>query len=180
MATDVGKVFEDELQVVLKSLNKSHLLAWHRFPDTHSAGGNIIQCQPSDYLLGLPPGAHVPCKGCGRIEQRNVFFEAKASETHRSLQKAAIRPEQRGFIHMYAGMLRLPYLVCHYSTLTGNIQLWNGLAITDPRLNKDKHLLAEFSAGTGRKLNKERCALAFVEFFSLPDKLKTVKLYNQF
>lgn len=180
MAVDVGKVFEDELQKVLKDLKESHLLAWHRFPDTHSAGGNIIQCQPSDYLLGLPPGASVPSKQRGVNANRSVFFEAKASEKYRSLQKKAIRPEQRGFIHMYSGMLRLPYLVCHYSTLTGNIQIWEGLAITESRLDKEKHLLVEFAAGTGRKLNKDKCALAFVEFFSLPDKLKTVKLYNQF
>lgn len=180
MSTDVGKVFEAELENVFRLLDDSHLLAWHRFPDTHSAGGNGIQPQPSDYLLGLPPGASIPSKTRGVNVNRSIFFEAKASEKHRSLQKKAIRSEQRGFIHRYSGLLHLPYLVCHYSTLTGNIQIWDGLAITESRLNQDKHLLAEFSAGTGRKLNKERCALAFVEIFSLPDKLKTVKLYNQF
>jgi hypothetical protein len=179
MAVDVGKVFEAELETVFRSLRESHLMAWHRFPDTHSAGGSILQSQPSDYLLGLPPGASVPSKKRGG-DQRLLPFEAKASEKHPSLQKSAIRSEQRGFIHFYAGMLRLPYLVCHYSTLTGNIQVWDGLAITESRLNKDKHLLTEFSAGSGRKLNIDKCALALVEFFSLPDKLKTVKLYNQF
>lgn len=180
MAVDVGKVFESELEGVLKLLKESHLLCWHRFPDTHSAGGNIIQPQPSDYILGLPPGAYVPSKGRGQLVQRSVYFEAKASEEHRSLQKSAVRAEQRGFIHLYAGMLQLPYLICHYSTLTGNIQLWDGRAIAEPRLNKEKHLLLEFPAGVGRKLNKAKCCLALVDFFSLPDKLKTVNLYNQF
>ena len=184
MAVDVGKAFEDELENVLRLLDEQHLMAWHRFPDTHSAGGgNIIQPQPSDYLLGLPPGGHVPSLGRGKKEQRVVFFEAKASEKYRTLQKSAVRTEQRGFIHRYAGLLHLPYLVCHYSTLTGNIQMWDGRAISEAGAGKRlvaKHLLLEFAAGSGRKLNKDKCASAFQQFFSLPDKLKTVKLYNQF
>ncbi len=73
-----------------------------------------------------------------------VLFEAKASEKHGNLQKSAVRPEQRGFIHMYAGMLQLPYLICHYSTLTGTIQLWDGRAIMQERLKAADHLLFEF------------------------------------
>ena len=181
MATDVGKVFETELEGVFRELKTSHLLGWHRFPDTHSAGGDtIIQPQPSDYLLGMPPGAFIPSKERGQLTHRMMFFEAKASEKHQSLQKGAIRPEQRGFIHFYADMLHLPYLVCHYSTLTGNIQIWDGRAIRDSKLDKDKYLISEFKAGSGRKLNKDLCTCALIDLFSLPDKHKTVKLYNQF
>lgn len=180
MATDVGKVFEAELENVFRLLDDQYLMAWHRFPDTHSAGGSGIQPQPSDYLLGLPEGSKVPGHFGG---QRGIFFEAKASEKHRTLQKSAVRAEQRGFIHRYCGLLHLPYLVCHYSTLTGNIQMWDGRAVSEAGAGNRlvaKHLLVEFPAGSGRKLNKDKCASAFQQFFSLPDKLKTVKLYNQF
>lgn len=176
MATDVGKVFESELEAVFKHLKDAYLLGWHRFPDTHNAQGAILQPQPSDYLLGLPPGSSVPCSGDAT---RSVFFEAKASEKHASLQKSAIRAEQRGFIHFYAGMLKLPYLVCHYSTKTGGMQIWDGRAVMEERLSKDRHLLTEFPAGSGRKLNKDSVAQELVEFFSLPHKCKTVKMYMQ-
>lgn len=180
MSTDVGKVFETELEAVFNSLKESHLLGWHRLPDTHSAGGgNIIQPQPSDYILGLPPTASVPTKKRGTNPQRLIFFEAKATEKYETLQKSAVKPDQRGFIHFYCGLLGIPYVICHYSSVTGNLQMWNGMAISENRLKKESHLLAEFSAGVGRKLNRDKCSLAFIEFFSLPEKLKTVKLYNQ-
>ncbi len=173
MAVDVGKVFEAELERAFKALKASHLLGWHRFPDTHSAK-QVIQPQPSDYLLGLPPGAglaHAP-------GQRMVFFEAKASEKHRSLQKAAVRAEQRGFIHFYAGMLALPYVIAHYATLTGTLQLWDGRAVMAERLDK-ACLLAEAEVGDGRKLRDAAIQDTLATFFALPDKHKTVKLYNK-
>ena len=179
MATDIGKVFEDELEKVFKSLKASHLMGSHRLPDTHSAGGNILQPQPSDYLIGLPPGASVPSAGRGTNPQRLIFFEAKASEKHKSLQKSAVRPEQRGFIHFYTGMLQIPYIICHYSAVNGMMQFWNGASVMDARLDKGQHLLTEFKAGSARKLDIDKCALTFIEFFSLPDKRKTVKLYNR-
>lgn len=178
MATDFGKVFESELEKVLKALKESHLLGWHRFPDTHSAGGSILQPQPSDYLLGLPHGSRLPLCNA-QADQRTVFFEAKASEKHRTLQKSAVRAEQRGFIHFYCGMLQLPYLICHYSTVTGTMQLWDGRGIMQDRLKQEAHLLTEFSAGAGRKLHTQQVADALSHFFALPDKCKTVKLYQQ-
>lgn len=179
MAADVGKVFESELEAVFKQLRESHLLGWHRFPDTHSAGGEqIIQPQPSDYLLGLPHGSRLPLRN-SQADHRMVFFEAKASEKHRTLQKSAVRAEQRGFIHFYAGMLQLPYLICHYSTVSGTIQLWDGRAVMKDRLNQADHLLFEFSAGTDRRLHKHKVADELADFFCLPDKCKTVRLYQQ-
>lgn len=179
MATSVGKAFESELEDVFRLLKQSHLLAWHRFPDTHSAGGEqVIQPQPSDYLLGLPHGSQLPLTNAP-ASQRLVFFEAKASEKHENLQKAAISAEQRGFIHLYAGMLQLPYLVCHYSAKSGTMQLWDGRAVMQERLSQADHLLFEFSAGAGRKLHKDKAAEELSRFFALPDKRKTVKLYKQ-
>lgn len=179
MAQDVGKVFEQELEAVFKQLKDSHLLGWHRFPDTHSAGGEqIIQPQPSDYLLGLPYGSRLPL-GEPAGQQRMVLFEAKASEKHSSMRKSAVRPEQRGFIHFYAGMLNLPYLLCHYSTVSGTLQLWDGRAVMKDRLSVADDLLFEFSAGDGRKLHKDKVAEELAGFFCLPDKLKTVRLYQQ-
>lgn len=178
MATSVGKAFEEELENVFRSLKDSHLLGWHRFPDTHSAGGQVIQPQPSDYLLGLPHGSNLPL-GNALSGQRLVFLEAKASEKHENLQKSAISAEQRGFIHMYSGMLQLPYLVCHYSAKNGSMQLWDGRAVMQDRLSQADHLLFEFSAGSGRKLHKPKVAEELSGFFSLPDKRKTVKLYKQ-
>lgn len=174
MATDVGKIFEGELEGSFQALKASHLLGWHRFPDSHSAS-QVIQPQPSDYLLGLPAGSRLPLDGTA---QRLVFLEAKASEKHRSLQKTAVRASQRGFIHFYAGMLQLPYLIAHYSTLTGALQLWDGRAVMADRLDKAR-LLAEVEVGDGRKLRSAAVQAAFVAFFHLPDKCKTVKLYNQ-
>lgn len=179
MATSVGKAFEEELENVFRLLKDSHLLGWHRFPDTHSAGGEqVIQPQPSDYLLGLPYGSQLPLPNA-LSSQRSVLFEAKASEKHESLQKNAVRPEQRGFIHFYAGMLQLPYLICHYSAKSGTMQLWDGRAIMQDRISQADHLLFEFSAGAGRKLHKDKVAEELKTFFCLPDKLKTVKLYKQ-
>ena len=179
MAADVGKVFESELETVFKQLKESHLLGWHRFPDTHSAGGEqIIQPQPSDYLLGLPHGSQLPLCNA-QADQRMVLFEAKASEKHRTLQKSAVRAEQRGFIHFYAGMLQLPYLICHYSTVSGTMQLWDGRAIMRERLSQADHLLFEFTAGAGRKLHKHKVAEELMQFFHLPEKHETVKLYQQ-
>lgn len=179
MATSIGKAFEAELEDTFRQLKASHLLGWHRFPDTHSAGGSIIQPQPSDYLIGLPRGAKVPLPGRGGTDQRTVFFEAKATEKHKTLQKSAISPDQRGFVHFYAGMLGLPYIICHYSAVTGGMQLWDGRAVMEARLDRSRYLLTEFYAGEGRKLHKDQVAEALTEFFALPAKHKTVKLYKQ-
>lgn len=174
MATDVGGVFEDELEAVFRVLKEEYLLGWHRFPDTHSAGGMVIQPQPSDYLVGIPSGGGLPTS-----DQRLVFLEAKATEKHSSLQKSAVSPHQRGFINLYSGMLNVPYIICHYSTVTGNIQLWDGMAVTgEGRVNKGS-LMVEFAAGSGRKLNKDAAVQGFVDFFSLPSKVKTLKRYQE-
>lgn len=179
MAADIGKVFETELEDVFRVLKAAHLMAWHRFPDTHSAGGaQIIQPQPSDYLLGLPPGSWLPLDKLQK-DQRMVLFEAKASEKHTGLKKAAVRAEQRGFINVYSGLLHLPYLICHYSTVSGTMQVWDGRAIMNDRISEAEHLLFEFSAGVGRKLHRAKVAEALAGFFHLPDKLKTVRLHEQ-
>lgn len=171
MTTDnIGKVFEAELEKVLRLLESEHLIAWHRFPDTHSAGGALIQPQPSDYLLGVPPGSRV-----AESEQRLVFVEAKASDKHKSLQKSAISPHQRGRAKVFYGMLHIPYLVLHYSTKTGCMEIWSGLSAVGPGRIDKKHFFREFKAGEGRNLNTRKTADELAAFLSLPEKKMTLK-----
>ena len=169
MAADIGKAFEKELQVVLRSLKESHLLGWHRLTDTGAAGA-IVQAQPSDYLLALPYGSR------GLLGQRLFFMEAKASEVKDSLTKQAMQPAQRGAIQFYRELLRLPYLVFFYAAERGVLQVWDGAAVVqEERVSRD-YLLAELEgAGYGMKLNKDRVASYLVEFFALPSKAETLK-----
>lgn len=172
MSDNVGKIFETEIEKVFRLLEADFLIAWHRFPDTHSAGGAFIQPQPSDYLLGLPPGGEAPLKEGS--DQRLMFVEAKASGKHKSLQKAAISAHQRGRAKVYAGLLQIPYLVIHYSAVTGKMEVWNGLAATEEGRIIKSHLLHEFVAGHGQKLDVTKTADELAEFFSLPSKIKTI------
>jgi hypothetical protein len=164
--TQIGHIFEAELQKVFRQLGESHLLQWHRFPDTRAAG-SIIAEQPSDYIIGLPPGS--------RGEQRLFFLEAKASEKDKKLQKGAIRPAQRGAIHRFRYLLDLPYLVIFWNSDEGFIELWDGIAIVDDRLDV-KHRLAKWpDCGTVNKLRTAHVAACLSSYFLIPSSSATLK-----
>lgn len=170
MSSDIGDVFEQQLEKVFKKLNNDHLLQWHAFPDTKRSNGGAISSQPSDYLLGVPVGS------C--VEQRMMFVEAKASDNHKSLRKSAVQPSQRGFIHRWRKMLDLPYYIIHYSAVGGTLQVWDGMALSENRLNRD-YLLGTWEVGAGRQMDIDLAAEALKQFFVLPDKSETVELYNR-
>lgn len=168
MAADIGKIFERELQAVLRSLKESHLLGWHRLTDT-GAAGSIVQAQPSDYLIALPFGSR------GLFGQRLIFMEAKASLKKRSLTKQAMQPAQRGAIQFYRELLRLPYLVFFYAAERGALQIWDGAAVVQEEKINQEYLLTELEdAGFGMKLNKDKVANHLAEFFELPCKTETL------
>lgn len=170
MAADVGDVWEDALEEAFKLLNNECLMQWHAFPDTKRSGGGAISNQPSDYLVGLPIGSD--------SEQRMMFVEAKASEKHNKLQKAAIRPGQRGFIHRWRMMLQLPYYIFFYSTVSGELQIWDGAGAAGNRL-KAEHKLAAWKVGAGREVDARLAADHIKRFFDLPDKSKAVESYRR-
>ena len=172
MAVDIGKIFEKELEKVFRSLKESHLMGWHRLPDTSSAGGHIIGEQPSDYLLALPPGS------CSLNDQRLLFMEAKASEKHTGLTKAAMQPAQRGAVSFYRNMLQLPYLVFFYAADAGVIQIWDGsVVVAEERISKYTPLCVIEGAGSGIKLNLDVVQRELIDFFELPAKSKTLANY---
>lgn len=173
MAVDIGKIFEKELEKVFRSLEESHVLAWHRFPDTGAAGGNILAEQPSDYLLGLPLGSVSP------FGQRMMLAEAKASEKKASLSKAAMRPSQRRAICVYRMLLQLPYLVFFWDASSGVMQVWDGAGVVgEDRINPKFILFSADDVGSGLKLRTAVVAAHFVNWFQLPAKAETLKRFN--
>lgn len=164
MATDIGKIFEKEIQKVFRALRESHLLGWHRLADTGAAGGSIVAAQPSDYLLALPPGSKSPLGG-----QRLFFCEVKASEKKPALTKQAMQPAQRGAVSFYRELLGLPYLVLFYDAERGVLQVWDGSAVVQDEKINSRHLLAALEcAGCGIRLNQERVGAFLVNFFEMP------------
>ncbi len=143
MAVDIGKIFEKELEKVFRSLEESHVLAWHRFPDTGAAGGNILAEQPSDYLLGLPLGSVSP------FGQRMMLAEAKASEKKASLSKAAMRPSQRRAICVYRMLLQLPYLVFFWDRI-GDLLREFGFAVR----HQNSHQTIQFKSAVKQQRKK--------------------------
>ena len=117
----IGKDFERMVEGVFDSLQRSHGFRYHKFVDSHAAG-NLVASQPSDYLVAL--GSQM------------AFVEAKASAVEAKLQKAMIRPAQRGAAIMYGQMLRVPYYILFYSEVTQQATLYNGAeAMRGDRLN---------------------------------------------
>lgn len=170
MSTDIGKLFEKEMQGVFNALKESHLVGWHRLADTGAAGGSIIQGQPSDYLLALPPGSRSPLDG-----QRLMFVEVKASEKEAFLTRKAMKPAQRGAICYYRQLLKLPYLVIFYDAQRGNLQVWDGAAIPGTGKLDKLHCLAQFEAvGYGAKLTQAHVAEALADWFQIPQKSGTL------
>lgn len=165
----IGGVFEGEIQKVFNILKKAHCLGWHRLSDT-AAAGSVVAAQPSDYLVGLPPGSRSPL-----LSQRLMFVEVKASEVETKLGKAMLRPAQRGAIHYFRLMLNIPYLVLFWSASTGRIQMWDGLAIHgEGRMNKS-HMLIEWDAcGTVNRLRHDAVAQYLADYFQLPPAAATL------
>lgn len=164
MATDVGKIFEKHLEGSFNQLKASHLLGWHRFPDTGAAGGVIIQAQPSDYLLGTP----------GNLS----FLEAKASEKHTKLQKSMIRPAQRGAIHFYRGLLGIAYYIAFWDVQGSRIELWDGLTALSSARSKQPLLTWE-SVSTGTRLDEARVANLLAGALNLRPAAELLAIYEE-
>lgn len=172
MSADIGDVFEKQLQDVFRELNDRHLLQWHAFPDHKRSAGGAIPNQPSDYLIGLPPGSS--------YGQRMLFLEAKASDKYDSLQKSMVRSSQRGFINTWGGLADLPYLIVFYSAASNTLELWDGQCVTRPKLSKAEHLITTLkSAGSGRVLNGNQVADFLATHFALPPKAFTLTEYQR-
>lgn len=172
MSADIGDMFERQLQDVFRMLNERHLLQWHAFPDHKRSAGGAIPNQPSDYLIGLPPGSS--------YDQRMLFLEAKASDKHASLPKAMVRPSQRGFINTWGGLAHLPYLIVFYSAKANTLELWDGQCVTRPKISKADHLITTLkAAGSGRTLNKIQVADFLATHFALPPKAFTLTEYQR-
>jgi hypothetical protein len=105
-------------------------------------------------------------------------MEAKASEKHAGLTKAAMQPAQRGAVSFYRNMLQLPYLVFFYAADAGVIQIWDGsVVVADERISKYTPLCVIEQAGSGVKLNTEVIQHELIDFFELPPKSKTLANY---
>lgn len=169
MRGDIGKIFEKQWEQVMNDLTESHLLGWHRFSDTGSAGGMIMQAQPSDYLVALPPGS---------VTDGLIFLEAKASEKHSRLQKSMIRPAQRGAIHRFRELLGIPYLIAFWDVEGSRIELWDGsTALQNNRSKQPRCVIPDASVGT--RLNVGHLACHLIQFFNLPPKAQTLGAYKE-
>lgn len=163
MAASIGKVFEREMAKVVRLLIETRAVGLVRFPDSGDAG-SLIAAQPSDYLLGLPPG-------CVNLHdgQRMMFLEAKASEEHHKLGKAMVRPAQRGAIAKFRYLLNIPYYIVFWDAQDGVIQLWDGLAIHGERNIRKEFMLAEWKGcGSYTRLNTKAVADHIADYFQIP------------
>lgn len=168
MSADIGKVFENEIRKVFAALKASHLLGCQRFSDS-GAAGSLVAAQPSDYLVGFPPGSRLRC------DQLMAFVEVKASEVHHTLGKSMVRPEQRKAINWFRKLLGIPYYILFWDSQMGVIQLWDGIAVEDPRLDK-RHMLAEWhNCGTINRLRHEVVAKYLVDHFQIPPAAVTLQ-----
>lgn len=163
MAASIGKVFEREFAKVIRHLAETRAVGLARFPDSGDAG-SLISAQPSDYLLGLPPGCTGLLDG-----QRLMFLEVKASEEHHKLGKAMVRPAQRGAISKFRYLLGIPYFILFWDAQDGVIQLWDGIAIHGERNIRKEFMLAEWhGVGVINRLNYEVVADYLSTYFQIP------------
>lgn len=168
MAASIGKVFEKEMVIVMRMLFDQRLFSYHRLTDT-GAAGSIVAEQPSDYLIGLPPGSGNLLAG-----QRLAFLEVKASEEHHKLGKSMVRPAQRRAIACYRFLLDIPYYILFWDAQDGVIQLWDGQAVMSDRLDKSL-MLAEWSGiGVINKLQRQRVVDHLADYFQIPPKADTL------
>ncbi|QBJ04536.1 Holliday junction resolvase [Pseudomonas phage Lana] len=169
MAASIGKVFEKEVQLVMKLLFEQRLVSYHRLADT-GAAGSLIAEQPSDYLLGLPAG-------CSNLlgDQRLCFLEVKASEKNITMPKDAVRPSQRGAIARFRFLLEIPYYILFWDAQNGVIQLWDGIAVHDTVRIDKRYLLATWpNVGVINKLQRQRVADLLADYFQIPCKGDTL------
>lgn len=168
MAASIGKVFEKEMVIVMRMLFEQRLFSYHRLTDT-GAAGSIVAEQPSDYLIGLPPGS------TGLLDsQRLAFLEVKASEEHSKLGKAMVRASQRRAIACFRHLLQIPYYILFWDAQNGVIQLWDGQAVMTDRLEK-AHMLASWEGvGVINKLRRQAVVDHLVDYFQIPPKADTL------
>lgn len=169
MSASIGKVFEKEMSKVFKLLFSLTMAAHHRLADSGAAGSMIAE-QPSDYLLGLPPGCSALLNG-----QRLCFLEVKASEAKHSLPKDAVRPAQRGAIARFRHLLGIPYYILFWDAQEGVIQLWDGMAIHDnARIDKAFLLATWKDVGVINRLRTEVVVAALIDYFQIPPATTTL------
>ena len=161
MAADIGKIFEKEIRAVFTLLKTSHLLGCQRFSDTGSAG-SVVAAQPADYLLGFPAGSAV------YGDQRLAFVEVKASEVNHTLGKSMVRSEQRKAISWYRKLLNIPYFILFWDSQLGIIELWDGIAVDAPRMDKRHRLAVWQNCGTINRLRHEVVAKYIADHFQIP------------
>lgn len=163
MAASIGKVFEQEMAKVVKLMLETMAVGLVRFVDS-AAAGSFVAAQPSDYLLGLPPGSQNLHDG-----QRLMFLEVKASEEHHKLGKAMVRPAQRGAIAKFRYLLNIPYYILFWDAQDGVIQLWDGIAIHGEGNIKKTMMLAEWhSVGSINRLKTQVVADHIAAYFHIP------------
>lgn len=163
MAASIGKVFEKEWAKAVRLLCETRAIGMARFPDS-AAAGSLISAQPSDYLMGLPPGCKNLLDG-----QRLMFLEVKASEKEHKLAKAMVRPSQRGAIAKFRYLLNIPYFILFWDAQEGVIQLWDAIAVHGEGRMDNSMLLAQWE-GCGRhtRLNTQVVADHFAGYFHIP------------
>ena len=154
---DIGKSFEKTLEGVFSSIQKTHAFRIHKFVDSHAAG-NIVASQPSDYLIGT----------LGQM----MFLEAKASTKNKRMTRAALRPAQRGAIHIFSQVLNIPYYVLFFAEKTGTVHLLDGaMLMKGGRTNYSLALMKEVAIEQLEELLIERLDLT-----PLPTALKKYNL----
>lgn len=169
MAASIGGVFEREMGKVFKLLFVQTLVAHHRLADSKAAGTKIAE-QPSDYLLGLPPGCAHLISG-----QRLCFLEVKASEKDHTMGKDAVRPAQRGAIARFRHLLGIPYYIMFWDAQLGVIQLWDGLAVHDNHRIDKRYLLATWSdVGVINRLKYQNVVNHITAYFQIPNSVATL------
>lgn len=111
---------ENEIEAVLKGLQRTSPVAYQRFYDTKSAG-NALPSQPADFLAAY--------KG------KSVFIEAKFSEVHTSLYSCFsdnVPPQQLASARIW-GRAGVKYIFLFYSSVNYAVEVWDGVSCADAR-----------------------------------------------
>jgi hypothetical protein len=123
---------EDEVESVLKALQRLHPVAYLRLYDSKSAG-NLIPAQPSDFIA-----SHKGTSGT-----KLLFIEAKFSEVHESLYSCFSNNVGAGQLASARIWTRAGayYIFLFYSNVSGLVEVWEGVHCAEcrssgSRLNK--------------------------------------------
>lgn len=109
-----GKSFEDDVRLELAFLQEHHRAMWHRFYDTHSAGG-YLPPQPGDFLAMKSGHA--------------VLIECKISETEPTLTRkyltSSVKDDQVSAMRVWirAGATAI---YVFKSELSQSLEIWPG------------------------------------------------------